>query len=108
MIATTQIKKNMTTNLKRRKLLAVTAVATTSPLWAKPVINAVVLPAHAQTSMCMTDMTVGGPLAGNASGATSCQAACEFEAESQGAQLCAVEEINTPSGIDCSCDLDLP
>lgn len=98
----------MTTSIDRRKLLTVTAVATVSPLWVKPVINAVVLPAHAQTSMCMTDMTVGGPLIGNASGADNCQAACEFEAESQGAQLCAVEEVTTSNGVDCSCDIDLP
>jgi len=98
----------MSTNINRRKLLTVTVIATASPLWAKPVINAVVLPAHAQTGMCVTDMTVGGPLAGNASGADNCQAACEFEAESRDAQLCTVEEVTTPNGIDCSCDLDLP
>ena len=66
-----------------------------SPFWVKPVINSVVLPVHAQMSMCMTDTTVGGPLAGNASGATTCQAACEFEAQAVNAQLCQVEEINT-------------
>lgn len=100
--------KKMITNLNRRKLLTVTAIATTSPLWVKPVINAVVLPAHAQTSMCMTDMTVGGPLIGNASGATSCQAACEVEAASLNAQLCEVIETPTASGTDCACDIDLP
>ena len=98
----------MTTNINRRKLLTVTAIATASPLWVKPGINAVVLPAHAQTSMCMTDTTVGGPLAGNASGAASCQAACEFEAQDANAQLCEVRETQTASGTDCACDLDLP
>ena len=98
----------MTTNINRRKLLTVTAVATASPLWVKPVINAVVLPAHAQTSMCMTDTTVGGPLAGNASGAANCQAACEFEAQTVNAELCEVRETETATGIDCACDLDLP
>jgi len=70
------------------------------------VINAVVLPAHAQTSMCVTDMTVGGPLSGNASGATTCQTACEAEANSLDAQLCAVRETPTASGVDCACDID--
>lgn len=92
----------------RRKIIGLASLAALSPLWIKPVVNSVVLPAHAQTSMCMTDMTVGGPLAGNASGATSCQAACEFEAQAANAQLCEVRETQTATGTDCACDLDLP
>ncbi|RBP48544.1 hypothetical protein [Arenicella xantha] len=92
---------------RRRHLVGISAAAVLSPLWSKPLINAVVLPAHAQTSMCVTDITVGGPLAGNASGATSCQAACDAEASSRGALLCDVRETDTGNGIDCACDLDL-
>lgn len=91
----------------RRSLLKGVGVAS---VWSTPIVSSIVLPAHAQTSaaICITDRTVGGPLAGNASGATTCQAACEFEAASEGAELCDVREISTGSGTDCSCDLDLP
>ena len=100
---------NLSPHTQQRRALLISGVtAGLAPVWSKPVINSIVIPAHAQTSMCMTDMTVGGPLIGNAFGADNCQAACEFEAHSQGAQLCAVEEITTSNGIDCSCDLDLP
>ena len=72
-------------------------------------MNAVVLPAHAQTSMCITDTMVGGPLAGNPSGATTCQAACEAEAAAQNAQLCNVTEtVDAMGATQCGCDLDLP
>lgn len=78
-------------------------------VWSKPSINAIILPAHAQTStMCMADTTIGEPLAGNPSGATSCQAACDAEANDRNAQLCEVRKTPTSSGTDCSCDLDLP
>jgi hypothetical protein len=91
----------------RRSILK--GVALTSA-WSVPVISSIVLPAHAQTSaeICETDATVGGPLAGNPSGASTCQAACEFEAASENAQLCEVRETSTGSGTDCACDLDLP
>ncbi len=92
----------------RRAVLGKALVVGMSPIWAKPMVNSIVLPAHAQTSMCVTDMTVGGPLFGNASGATSCQAACEAEATSRNAQLCAVIETPTATGTDCTCELDLP
>jgi len=92
---------------KRRQLITAGAIAGLSPIWVKPAINSIVLPAHAQTSMCVTDMTVGGPLAGNAFGATTCQAACEAEANSLNAQLCAVIETQTATGTECACDLDL-
>jgi hypothetical protein len=84
--------------------------AATLPVWSTPVIAAVVLPAHAQTStsMCITETTVGGPLAGHPSGAATCQAACESEATNLNAQLCDVRETPTGAGVDCSCDLDLP
>lgn len=96
------------TDLSKRKLLALGAAIVSSPVWVKPLVNSVVLPAHGQTSMCMTDITVGGPLAGNASGAETCQEACEAEAVAQDAQLCAVRETMPTSGTECSCDLDLP
>lgn len=99
----------------RRKLLAAFGVGTVATLtlpskWKKPLVNAVVLPAHAQTSnMCMTDATIGGPLAGNPSGSASCQIACEVEAEAQNAQLCNVtESVDAMGATQCSCDLDLP
>lgn len=103
--------KKIETDTYKRKLLGLTAVTLTAPIWSKPVINAVILPAHAQTSaaMCMADTTVGGPLAGNASGATTCAAACEFEADAIGAnaEVCEVREItNTSGGVDCACDID--
>jgi len=95
------------TKQNRRRYLINTA---TLAAWSCPVITAIALPAHAQTStnMCITDVTVGGPLAGNASGASSCQTACEAEATSQNAQLCEVRETSTTGGTDCACDLDLP
>lgn len=93
-------------NHSKRVLIGAGAIALSAPIWLKPVINTVILPAHAQTSMCVTDMTVGGPLAGNASGATSCQAACEVEAADLNAQLCEVRETTTATGTDCACDID--
>jgi len=99
--------------MNRRKLLTtigLTAAATAAAprQWSKPIINAVVLPAHAQTS-CMTDSSIGGPLLGNPSGAATCQAACEAEAAAQGAQLCAVTEtIDAANATQCGCDVDLP
>jgi len=102
--------KTINPDISKRKVLGVAGATLLSPIWSQPVIKAVVLPAHAQTSvaMCMTDMTVGGPLAGNASGAATCQAACEAEAASFNAQLCEVRETPTVTGTDCACDLDLP
>lgn len=79
--------------------------------WLKPVINVIDLPAHAQTSvaMCVTDLTLGGPLIGNPSGASSCQAACEDIAVDQNAQLCEVrEQTDSSNAVQCECDLDLP
>lgn len=99
----------------RRKLLTAIGVGSVTSLavptnWSKPIIDSMMLPAHAQTSiLCVTDVTAGGPLLGNASGATSCQAACEAEATSQNAQLCLVTEtVDSSNATQCSCDLDLP
>lgn len=99
----------------RRKLITAIGIGSIASLvapskWSKPIVDAVILPAHTQTSMmCVTDTTVGGPLIGNASGATSCQAACEAEATAQSAQLCAVTETLDSGGATiCGCDLDLP
>lgn len=98
---------------ERRRLLSIigltgAAVAAAPSKWSKPVIDAVILPAHAQTS-CITDTTAGGPLIGNASGAMNCQDACEAEATSQNAQLCSVTEtLNASNEVQCGCDLDLP
>lgn len=101
--------------LERRRLLAFMlvggAVGYAMPTtWISPIISSVVLPAHAQTSTeCVTDLQVGGPLVGNASGATTCQAACEAEAETQGAELCLVTEtLDENNAVICGCDLDLP
>ncbi|MEM7358994.1 MAG: hypothetical protein AAF431_07855 [Pseudomonadota bacterium] len=101
--------------LQRRQmigLLGITGLSATALQqgWVKPVVNAVMLPAHAQTSaMCMADTVAGGPLIGNASGATTCQEACEAEATAQGAQLCNVtESLDASNNTLCSCDLDLP
>lgn len=91
----------------KRSLLGLAAVTISVPIWLKPTINAVILPAHAQTSMCETEITVGGPLSGHPSGALTCQAACEAEAMDRNAQLCAVRETDTVNGTDCACDLDL-
>jgi hypothetical protein len=106
---------NRQKNDDRRKLLSVlgltsVAVVAAPAQWVTPVINAVMLPAHAQTSvMCTTDITVGGPLIGHSSGAASCQEACEAEAFDQSAQLCAVNEsLDGLGGTQCGCDLDLP
>ena len=78
--------------------------------WSKPIIDSVILPAHAQTSvLCVTDVTVGGPLIGHPSGAATCQAACEAEAAAQSAQLCSVTEtVDSLGATQCGCDLDLP
>jgi len=108
------MKSNKENQLERRKVLSIVgagALLTTAmpSKWSAPVINAVMLPAHAQTSMCVTDITVGGPLAGHPSGAATCQAACEAEAVTQNAQLCAVDEFLDGSGdTQCDCELDLP
>ncbi len=107
--------KRMTTEkvnrTDRRKLLQVIGISSVAAVavpskWSKPVIDAVVLPAHAQTS-CTTDTVVGGPLLG--SGSATCQAACEAEAAAQGAQLCSVDETLDGTGAtQCGCSLDLP
>ena len=103
---------NKPTNNNRRKLLGVlgfAGVAAAPTQWVTPVINAVLLPAHAQTSICVTDINAGGPLIGHPSGAANCQDACEAEATDQSAQLCAVtESLDGFGATQCGCDLDLP
>ncbi|MEO0368683.1 MAG: hypothetical protein AAF197_07850 [Pseudomonadota bacterium] len=95
--------------LSRVGVAASVAAVVVPNQWSKPVINAVVLPAHAQTSLCVTDSTVGGPLVGNPYGATTCQSACEQEAAANGAQLCMVTEtLDSSSATICNCDIDLP
>ena len=103
------------THTSRRKLLATLGVGTVAAVtlpskWKKPMVDAIVLPAHAQTSAtCMTDVTVGGPLLGNPTGAATCQAACEAEATAQSAQLCNITEtVDAMGATQCGCDLDLP
>jgi len=98
--------KSTAAQASKRRLLGLGSAVILSPIWSKPLINSVILPAHAQTSMCVVDMTVGGPLAGNASGAANCQAACEAEADDLNAQLCEVSETTTANGIDCACEID--
>ena len=99
---------------QRRRLISLSllggAVAS-QEVWVRPVVSAIVLPSHAQTSpaMCVVDATVGGPLAGHPSGASTCQAACEAEAADQGAELCdVVESVDASNAIQCECSLDLP
>lgn len=99
----------------RRQLLGIAGVCGAMTLipsrWAEPIVNSIMLPAHAQTSpaMCVTDTTIGGPLLGNPSGAATCQAACEAEANSRGAQLCdVVESVDASGATQCDCELDLP
>ena len=105
---------NKLANIGRRQLLLRSSLLGASSVavargWVKPIVDAVILPAHAQTSTtCIADTTVGGPLAGHPSGALNCADACEAEANDRGAQLCAVNEISTPSGISCECEIDLP
>ena len=97
----------------RRKLLisigAGGAFANTLPAhWTRPIVDSVLLPAHAQTS-CNTETQVGGPLIGNASGATNCQDACIAEADDLGVQLCGVSEsTDSNDATICACDIDLP
>ncbi len=108
--------KNKSNKTQRRRLLTVLAGGSAAYVaipskWSAPIVNTIVLPAHAQTSaaMCMTDTTIGGPLLGNAAGATTCQAACEAEATSQSAQLCGViETVDSMGATQCDCELDLP
>ena len=77
--------------------------------WSKPMIDTVLLPAHAQTTECIGEVTVGGPLLGNPSGAPNCQIACEDEAAAQGAELCLVEQYSDASGAtQCDCSLNFP
>lgn len=101
-------------HINRRKLITLGIVGggvLTANKWVTPLVNSVVLPAHAQTSgdMCMTDTTVGGPLVGHPSGATTCQAACEAEATDRNAQLCEViETVDDNGATQCDCELDLP
>ncbi|GHA18240.1 hypothetical protein GCM10008090_29770 [Arenicella chitinivorans] len=91
----------------RRALFGLATTAALAPLWAKPVVNTIVLPAHAQTSVCVTDTTVGGPLAGAPDNPPNCQVACEAEAARENALLCEVRETPTDSGTDCACDIDV-
>ena len=104
-----QIKISQVSDASRSRRALLKGVGWAS-VWSTPIVSSIVLPVHAQTSaaICETDSTVGGPLAGNPSGAATCEAACEFEAASEGAELCDVRETSTGSGTDCSCDLDLP
>lgn len=110
---TPQLEPRPAATRERRKLLMVIggggmAAAVLPGKWSKPIIDAVVLPAHAQTSMCVADTLAGGPLTGHPSGATTCQAACESEAAAQGAQLCSVTETVDATGTQCQCNLDKP
>ena len=103
---------NKDAKASRRKFLAfggatTLGIAAVPGSWTKPVINSVVLPAHAQTSMCMADTTVGGPLLGHPSGAMTCEAACEAEATTLGGSLCSFTETVDGSGAtQCSCEVD--
>ena len=53
---------NHTVSEKRRKVLKATGAATIAgaAVWQKPMLNSVVLPAHAQTSMVSMPLTFSG------------------------------------------------
>ena len=105
-------KQLKTPDLSRRNLLVVggavsVGVAATPAAWKTPIINQVMIPAHAQTSMCVADTSVGGPLAGHPSGALTCEAACEAEATALNGQLCSFSETIDGSGAtQCGCEID--
>ncbi len=100
--------KEVMMNNQRRNLLGAAILGTGCHIWSRPVVDTVILPAHAQTSVCVTDETVGGPIEGNPAQADSCPAACEFVAQQENAQLCLAETTELASGTECSCELDLP
>ena len=107
--------KEVSISRQRRKLLlafgttGIVAAGMAPKKWSTPVINSVVLPAHAQTSICVTDTTRAGPLIGHPSGAMNCADACDSEATSLSGQLCNVEEtVDGMGATQCSCDIDLP
>lgn len=94
-----------------RNLAALAGVASIAlpAQWSRPIANSVLLPAHAQTSVCVVDSTVGGPLIGNPSGAGTCQTACADLAAADGANLCLVtESVDGTGATICDCALDLP
>ncbi len=97
----------------RRKLLTCLGIgglvaATVPTQWSRPLVDSVLLPAHAVTS-CVGNTQVGGPLIGNRYGALTCQAACEAEATVANAELCEVtESMDAADAVQCLCDLKTP
>ena len=84
------------------------AVGVVPAQWSRPLVDSVLLPAHAQTTTCVTNSRVSGPLLGHPSKAENCQDACEAQAMDQGAQLCEVTETMDDAGaVQCACDLQM-
>jgi len=50
--------KQIASSHKRRRVLQVAAISATAPVWHKPLINAIALPAHAQTSAVASEIVV--------------------------------------------------
>ncbi len=104
----------MKNNKQRRMLmqqvllgtLAAPVVLPTS--WSKPVVNAVLLPAHAQMSaaVCNANLTTQGPIEGNPFGATNCTDACNSSAMEIDAKLCTVESRIIAGKEECFCNMD--
>ncbi len=97
-----QVREN---NIKRRKVIGLSLLAL-PVAWKTPIVKSVVLPAHAQTSICVADTQAGGPLSGNPYGATNCQDACAGEAANIGGELCSVSESGSTTNPDCLCQID--
>ena len=99
---------------QRRKLLqgvllgTLAAPAVLPSRWSKPLVNAVLLPAHAQTSaaVCNANLTTQGPIEANPFGATNCNDACESSAMEVDAKLCTVESRIIADKEECFCHMD--
>lgn len=98
-------------NLSRRRLATMTSLSALPLAWHQPIVNIILLPAHATTTAieaCEANEETGGPLIGNPYGASSCTEACEALSTDIGGELCAVEETTTSSGVQCICRVSLP
>ena len=99
-------------NLSRRRLAGMASLGVLPLAWNQPVVNIVLLPAHATTTTeitaCEPNYVAGGSLVGNPYGASNCTEACEALAGDVGGELCAVEETTTSRGVQCSCQISLP
>jgi hypothetical protein len=95
--------------LLQRVLMGTLVVPIVLPTkWSKPIVNAVLLPAHAQmsTAMCNANLTRQGPIEGNPYGATNCTDACNGSAMQEDAKLCSVESRIIAGKEECFCHMD--